>query len=195
MEPSPGKKKRLTKTRSTFWAHSKADLALSRDTTPLWFPVPLLIPHSGHHSEHAVMLTWEEMQFWACCHVDVRRNANCRAHTSPKHSLKANAIQFTSWLCGTAGSLCAQTERQQLQLGRIWDLDVCTRPYLSPWKANLVLLFCYIHRCLEHSLEVQAFVFNSLSGHLQSLCFTQHCLAPLLCPSSVLITAPSINVT
>lgn len=69
---------------------------------------------------------------------------------------------FTSLLCSTAGSLHAQTERQQLQLGRRrWGLDVCARPRLCPWKANLVLLFCYIHRCLERSLEVQAFVFNS----------------------------------
>lgn len=137
--------------------------------------------------------------FWACkgrVSTEARRNTNCRAHTSLKHSLRANAMQFTSCLCGAAGSLRAQRERQQLQLGRrIWDLDVCTRPCLCPWKANLVLLFCYIHRCLEHSLEAQAFVFNSLSGHLQSFCFTQHCLAPLLCPSSVLITAPSTNVT
>lgn len=58
MRPSPGNKERLTKTRSTFWAHRKADLALSRDTTPLWVPVPLLIPHSGHHFERAV--NWSE---------------------------------------------------------------------------------------------------------------------------------------
>lgn len=121
---------------------------------------------------------------WACnrrLSPETHRNTYCIIRNSQKQSLRANTIVFPSWLCSAVGSPHTQPERQQLPLGRRrWHLDVCTRPCLHPWKANLVLLFCYIHRCLEHSLEVQAFVSSSLSGHLQSFCFSQRCLAPLL---------------
>lgn len=82
--------------------------------------------------------------------------------------------QFALNAAGSSGRL-------QLWLGRRrWGLDVFAEPCLHSWKANPAPLFCCIHRCLEHSLEDQAFVLNPLSGHLQSFCFTQHGLAPLL---------------
>lgn len=94
------------------------------------------------------------LRLWAHSKADTH---SAIARTSLKQSLRAMAIMFTSLLCSTAGSPHAQTEHQ-LQLGRRrWGLHVWTRPCLCLWKANSVLLYSYIHRCLE----VQGFVLNS----------------------------------
>lgn len=49
----PWERKKLTKINALSTQHSTAHLALSGNTTPLQFPVFLLISSSGHHAGHA----------------------------------------------------------------------------------------------------------------------------------------------